>query len=147
MKAAQFRHVLIDTCLLTSAVDGHVAEAELAVIREVLAKSFVGDDAIVDRLAELDKAAVRCRDDVEKYRSACLGELGTARLTEGQSARLLDLCCRVIEADGMFDPAEVELLRMVLSACDITVHDARRICPEHVGVLSMLDREDNRSAS
>jgi len=141
MKADRFRNLLIDACLLASAVDGDVDDAELAVIREVMTGAFIGEDVVQERVEQLEETAETFCDQINQKRNSLLEELNREHLTKGQLRRLIDLSCRVVAADGVFKPAEIGLLHTLITACEVSVSEAALLCPDHASLLHLSASE------
>jgi len=141
MKAEPFRKLLLEACLVTSAVDGDIDDSEIAVISNALMASIVGADELQDRIEELKETAEAFRVDLPRHQAAVLEELNRSTLTPGQCRRLLDLCCRVVAADTIIHSKEIQLLSLIIEAMGVDLASAKSMCAEHAGILSALQHD------
>jgi len=147
MQTSQFRHLVMDARLVAAAADGEVAESEMAVIRDVVANTFVGADEIEERTSWPEEAVRSVHGSLNEKKKTCLQQLGNATLTDGQRRSVIDVCCRVVGADGAFDHKEVALLHSLITASGVELGSAAAICPQHAAILNLVVHADRTERS
>ena len=118
--AADQLHVAAAALLVRAAqIDGHVSEAETALLKRLVGPHFGLSDAEASSLIEQAYAAVDAANDLFQFTQKI-----NADFNEAHKKMLMQLLWQIVLSDGVVDDYEANLLRRVAGLIYITDQDA-----------------------
>ena len=113
MKNTDFKPFLFKSAVIAMACDGHIADAEISEIRNIVANEiyFMGYDFEEPLKINTDNIKANGKNAINQY----LQEIETNDLNDHQEILLIEVILRMILSDGKIDESELKFLQMAKS--------------------------------
>ena len=140
MRPAEFQNLLFRSAVMVMSCDGEIADAEVTELKTIVENEiyFLGYDyaePLVSTVVEIKRDG---KDAINRY----LNDLAGIDLSQKQKFTLMEVVIRMIEADSIVQPSEVQFLHLVKSKLKVSEKDLIVKFPKQIGYLISNDLAD-----
>lgn len=146
MKNKDFKKILFRATFTMMAVDGDIHNSEISAIKYLIKNTPYFIDVDLD--SELKFNIDILNKDKDNFISDFIEMIKNYDFSESQIITLIEVLIKIIKADNIVDPSELEFLRMVIDSLPITERQLIVKFPAYLDYfMNMKDLKINKTIS